>query len=192
MTIENAEQSEAAKGTSAERSNPVLLCGLVLALGSLAVQWGGVQDDSQQNLPPAPALALPTSTDCTVDSSRAEMRASELRTRAYARWERAAFAPEVALRAVDDAQQASACFTLAGTADRAREADELADHVRLQSERDYERLQLKLRVALKRDDTATALAAIAGLRGLLGDERGPYGRWLLATEQGLRAAGGAL
>jgi hypothetical protein len=174
-----------------EASNPVLLLALALALGWMAVRWAEGPVEGNELPPPPPNLVDRGAGECTQPVDLAPKRAAELLARAHARWERAAFAPAVAMNALDDAHQAAACFELAKDVEQAGRATHFADVIRVETQRAYERLQLRLRVALRREDATTAVAAARDLRALLHDDRGPYGRWLLAVEQQQRSAGGA-
>lgn len=191
---EDTQEQRAMPDAKREKSNPLLLATLVLALGWMLVQWTEAQAEEERPWPAAPELVVGAVGDCAVPASQAEKRATELLIRARARWERAAFAPDVALAALHDAKQAAVCFDRASV-EHARDAERLADAIGVQTQRSYERLQLKLRVALKREDATTAVRAIGDLRALLRDDRGPYGRWLLERQQELaqqqRSQGGA-
>lgn len=171
-----------------EASNPVLLLALLAALAVVALQLRSVVEGDEGLAPSAPALATEPAS-CAYEATTAYQHAHGLVARAHARWERAAFDPRASMAALMDAEQAAACFRKAEDADAAARADAVALAYRVHAERDYRRLQLKLRVALERGQSATVLSAIGGLRPLMRDTHGPYARWLLRLEQELEPAG---
>lgn len=187
---EDTQEMRAVPDTKRETSSPLLLVTLVLALGWMARHLSEAQVEGLESWPAAPELVVGAAGDCAVPASQSQKRALELLKRARARWERAAFAPAVAPAALDDARQAAVCFKAAQSEEQAHGADQFAEVIRGETQRAYERLQLKLRVALKREDATTAVAAARDLRALLHDDRGHYGRWLVAVEQ-QRIVGGA-
>jgi hypothetical protein len=169
--------------TRKQHTNPTLLVIVALA-GTVAV---AVMLDR------APPSSLPTTTarppalfddqprPCP-DPARAQLHGLRAAFEASAKEQRYPFAPQDGLAAVELYRLAAACLAEAKLDAQAMGANALGRELRRKLEDEYRALVITQRRSLRKDDSAGALIATIGLRGLVGSQAGEYGRWLANLE----------
>jgi len=161
-----------------------------LAIAAWAVQATRTEITRDPGTPEFPALPSQEVT-CPHAPAEAHEVARQRQQIAQLRWERAALDPAAAVAARADMAFVEACYRIAGDVAAADHA--AADSLALVRaiERDRRHQQLRLRIAIGRDDRVSALESIAALRALSHDvPDGPYTRWLASLQRDFQASGG--
>jgi hypothetical protein len=171
-----------------EGTSPAMKAVGVLVLGAGAYMMLG---DAEAPLPQAPeqlpVLFSTTPAECPQSSPDAARATAEERFNvAEGKRERSPFAPKEGIQAVDLYAVAAVCFRKAGDADRAKEADGIAEQLRASITQDFRARRVRLEHLMQVEDYQLARNDVNVLHSLTEGKSGSWVAWLASARQTIK------
>jgi hypothetical protein len=189
LAVGNVQMTVEIADLSTTRAKPPVIGPVIGAVSILAMVAIGAlarpRPAGDPPVPPAPTL-LPPKEAATCQNvapdQRQPLAAEKLRV-ALAKRERSPFVPADGFEAVVLFESAAACFRSASLPNEAREADQMADALRLKLDEDYRIRRVRLEHAYRIHATPVVKRETAVLIPMTAHARGPYTEWLLALDR---------